>query len=130
MTTLSGEQPAHVFVVDDDPSILASFSRLLGAAGYDVRAFSSSREFLTHHDPALPGCALLDVRMAELDGLSLQTALSVQGVPRPIIFVTACDEARTGVQAMKAGAIDYLVKPVDAATLLSTIQAGHRNRPP
>lgn len=122
MTTSLAEDRAHVFVVDDDPGILSAFSRLLGTAGYEVRTFSSSREFLICHDPALLGCALLDIRMSELDGLSVQTALSRQGIARPVIFITACDDARTGVQAMKAGAIDYLVKPVDSTALLSTVQ--------
>jgi FixJ family two-component response regulator len=113
----------EVFVVDDDHTVLTAFSRLLGAAGYKVRAFASAREFLSSHDPAVPGCALLDVRMADLDGLSLQNALASECQPRPIIFVTACDDAHTGVRAMKAGAVDYLVKPVDAPELLSAVRA-------
>jgi FixJ family two-component response regulator len=113
----------EVFVVDDDRTVLTAFSRLLGSAGYTVRAFASAQEFLSGHDPAVPGCALLDVRMAELDGLSLQNALTAQSLPRPVIFVTACDDAHTSVRAMKAGAIDYLVKPVDAQDLLSAVRA-------
>jgi FixJ family two-component response regulator len=112
-----------VFVVDDDKSILTAFTRLLGSAGYQVRAFSSPTEFLAEHDPKVPGCALFDVGMDEVDGLSLQQHLIDAGVVRPIIFVTAQDDARTGVAAMKAGAVDYLTKPVQEQVLLDAVQS-------
>lgn len=110
-----------VFVVDDDRNILKAFSRLLGTAGYAVRTFDSPKEFLAHHDPAVPGCALFDVGMSEIDGLSLQEHMVSEGNTRPIIFVTGCDNVEAGVRAMKAGAVDYLTKPVQDEALLAAV---------
>ena len=112
----------RVFVVDDDHSILTAMSRLLGLAGYDVETYASPDDFLARHDPHAPGCALLDVGLGEVDGLTLQNALSEREPERPIIFLTGCDDVRTGVRAMKAGAIDYLTKPVQEAALLAAIE--------
>ena len=112
-----------IFVVDDDRSVLNAFSRLLGAAGYRVRAFSSPNAFLAEHDPSVPGCALLDVGMDEIDGLSLQERLHLNGVRRPVIFVTAQDDITSGIRAMKAGALDYLTKPVQEQALLEAVGA-------
>ena len=77
-----------VFLVDDDGGVLKAMTRLVGAMGYAVRAFSSPRQFLAAHDPAVPGCAVLDVAMPELDGLELQQVLAGGGCERPVIFVT------------------------------------------
>ena len=96
--------------------------RLLRAAGFDVEAFSSGRQFLDQHDPQIPGCAVLDVGMEELDGLSLQQALSAGGAMRPVIFLTGCDDVTTTVRAMKAGAVDYLTKPVQDETLIAAVR--------
>jgi len=112
----------RVFVVDDDHSILTAMSRLLGLAGYDVETYASPDDFLARHDPHAPGCALLDVGLGEVDGLTLQNALSEREPERPIIFLTGCDDVRTGIRAMKAGAIDYLTKPVQEAALLAAIE--------
>lgn len=110
-----------VFLVDDDAGVLKALSRLLRANGYDVRANGSSRDFLAHHDPAIPGCAVLDVSMPDLDGLGLQQALTAGGFPRPVIFITGQGDIPTSVRAMKAGAIDFLTKPVKDADLLAAI---------
>jgi FixJ family two-component response regulator len=91
------------------------------SAGYNVKAFESPEEFLRQHDPEMPGCVLLDIGMSELDGLSLQARLSHDGGRRAVIFITARDDARTGVFAMKAGALDYLTKPVQDTTLLTSV---------
>jgi FixJ family two-component response regulator len=112
----------RVFVVDDDHSILTAMSRLLGLAGYDVETYDSPGDFMARHDPQAPGCALLDVGLGEVDGLALQLALSEREPLRPIIFLTGCDDVHTGVQAMKAGAIDYLTKPVHEAALLAAVE--------
>jgi FixJ family two-component response regulator len=112
-----------VFVVDDDRSILKAFSRLLGSAGYDVRTYDTPAEFLTQHDASVPGCALLDVRMDEIDGLGIQDRLRQQGSSRPVIFVTSCDDVQTSVHAMKAGALDFLSKPVQEPILLAAIRS-------
>lgn len=120
---LTAMQEPCVYVVDDDRSVLNGFSRLLSSAGYQVKAFDSPQEFLRQHDPQLPGCVLLDIGMSELDGLSLQARLSEEECRRTVIFITARDDARTGVFAMKAGAFDYLTKPVRDTTLLSSVAA-------
>ena len=77
-----------VFIVDDDAGVLKALSRLLRARGYDIRSYTSPQEFLAHHDPTIPGCAVLDVSMPGLDGLELQQALTVGGSDRPVIFIT------------------------------------------
>jgi FixJ family two-component response regulator len=113
--------PARVYIVDDDLHILSAFRRLLESARYDVATFDSPSEFLAHHDPAIPGCVLLDVGMTELSGLETQQKLLE--LSRPIIFVTGYDDVRIGVQAMKFGAYDYLVKPVSENVLIAVVKA-------
>jgi len=110
-----------VFIVDDDAAVLKALSRLLRATGYDIQSYTSPREFLTGHDATVPGCAVLDVSMPDLDGLELQQVLTAGGAPRPIIFVTGRGDIPTSVRAMKAGAIDFLTKPVSDADLLGAI---------
>ncbi|HWX28849.1 MAG TPA: response regulator [Steroidobacteraceae bacterium] len=110
-----------VFIVDDDPAVLRAVSRLLRAAAFQTRTFASPREFLAEHEPSLPGCAVFDVAMPDLDGLALQQALAVRGVERPIIFITARGDVPTSVRAMKAGAVDFLTKPVSADDLLAAV---------
>jgi FixJ family two-component response regulator len=110
-----------VFLVDDDVGVLKALARLLRIAGYTVREFSSPREFLAAHDPSVPGCAVFDVAMPELDGLQLQAALTAQGIPRPVIFITGFGNVPTSVRAMKAGAVDFLTKPVNDQELLAAI---------
>lgn len=110
-----------VFLVDDDAGVLKALSRLLRAKGYNVRSFTSPQEFLAHHDAAMPGCAVLDVSMPGLDGLELQQALTAAGSQRPVIFVTGRGDIPTSVRAMKAGAIDFLTKPVGDEDLLEAI---------
>jgi FixJ family two-component response regulator len=112
---------ATVFIVDDDAGVLKALTRLVGAHGYQTQSFISPQEFLTHHDGALPGCAVFDVSMPDLDGLALQEALGVQGAQRPVIFITGKGDVPTSVRAMKAGAVDFLTKPVSDKDLLSAI---------
>jgi FixJ family two-component response regulator len=111
-----------VFLVDDEPGVLKALSRLLRAQGFDVRPYTSPREFLNDHDSNMPGCAVLDVSMPELDGLALQHALTAEGSCRPIIFITGKGDIPTSVRAMKEGAVDFLTKPVDDADLLGAIE--------
>jgi FixJ family two-component response regulator len=123
---VNGSKPTQdamftVFIVDDDPNILRALSRLIRAKGYDTQAFTSPREFLSHRDADTPGCAILDVSMPGLDGLALQRALTEGGEQRPIIFLTGKGDIPTGIRAMKAGAIDFLTKPVREAELLQAI---------
>jgi FixJ family two-component response regulator len=110
-----------VFLVDDDAGVLRGLSRLLRAKGYDVTACASSQDFLAQHDATVPGCAVLDVAMPGLDGLALQQALTTRGSQRPVIFITGKGDIPTSVRAMKAGAVDFLTKPVRAEELLGAI---------
>ena len=110
-----------VYLVDDDAGVLKALSRLLRAKNYDVRAHASPEEFLAHHDARVPGCAVLDVSMPGLDGLQLQQALTDGGIHRPVIFLTGKADIPTSVRAMKAGAIDFLTKPVSQEDLLAAI---------
>jgi FixJ family two-component response regulator len=110
-----------VFLVDDDAGVLTALSRLLRARGYDARSYLSPQEFLAHHDPTVPGCAVLDVSMPGLDGLELQQALTAAGSFRPVIFLTGRGDIPTSVRAMQAGAIDFLTKPVSDEHLLGAI---------
>jgi len=110
-----------VFLADDDPGVLKALSRLLRAKGYDVRSYMSPLEFLARHDAAVPGCAVLDVAMPGLDGLALQQVLTAGGLHRPVIFITGKGDIPTSVRAMKAGAIDFLTKPVNDKDLLAAI---------
>jgi FixJ family two-component response regulator len=110
-----------VFLVDDDAGVLKAVSRVLRGRGYDVRAHTSAREFLAHHDATLPGCAVLDVAMPELDGLALQQALTAGEAHRPVIFITGKGDVPTSVRAMKAGAVDFLTKPVSDEVLIEAV---------
>jgi len=110
-----------IFVVDDDASILRGSRRLLTAAGFKVETFESADAFLQRHDPAAPGCLILDVAMPGLNGLELQQALHARRSFLPIIFLTGRADVPMSVQAMKEGALDLLLKPVDEADLLAAI---------
>lgn len=116
-----------VFLVDDDSGVLKALSRLLRAKGYDIRAFTSPRAFLAGHDPSIPGCAVFDVSMPDLDGLELQQALTAGGSQRPVIFLTGKGDIPTSVRAMRAGAIDFLTKPVGDADLLAAIARAEKD---
>jgi FixJ family two-component response regulator len=111
-----------VCLVDDDAGVLKALSRLLRARGYEVQAFTSPQAFLAGHDAAIAGCAVFDVSMPGLDGLELQQALSAGGSQRPVIFLTGKGDIPTSVRAMKAGAMDFLTKPVNDDDLLSAIE--------
>jgi RNA polymerase sigma factor (sigma-70 family) len=111
-----------IYVVDDDAAILKAVCRLLRASGYEVRPFDSPRAFLEKHDPEVPGCAVLDVAMPGLDGLELQEALAASDSDRQVIFVTGEGDIPTSVRAMRAGAADFLTKPVDEEVLLAAIK--------
>jgi FixJ family two-component response regulator len=110
-----------VFLVDDDPGVLKALTRVLNSRGYEVLAFSSPAEFLAQHDPSIPGCAIFDVSMPGLDGIELQAALKAGGCERPVIFITGVGDIPLTVQAMKAGAVDFLTKPVKSSELLAAV---------
>jgi FixJ family two-component response regulator len=110
-------------VVDDDAGVLRSLDRLLRSAGFTVRTFPSSQDFLQKHDGSAPGCVVLDLSMPGLDGLQLQQALAHAGDPCPVIFITGYGDVPTSVRAMKAGAVDFLTKPFDQQQLLAAVRA-------
>lgn len=113
--------PFTIFLVDDDAGVLKALGRALQLRGYEVRPFTSPQEFLESHDASVPGCAVLDVAMPDLDGLALQHALTAKGSQRPVIFLTGEGDIPTSVRAMRAGAVDFLTKPVSDADLLAAI---------
>jgi FixJ family two-component response regulator len=111
-----------VLVVDDDPSVRKSLTRLLAAAGYMVEAFASAQEFLARERHEGPCCLVLDVKMPGLTGIQLQEMLAATGRRMSIVFVTGHADVPTSVKAMKAGAVDLLTKPVDVKDLIAAIQ--------
>ncbi|HEX9505203.1 MAG TPA: response regulator [Acidimicrobiia bacterium] len=111
-----------VFVVDDDPSVRKSLTRLLESAGYVVEAFAAAREFLARERYAGPCCLVLDVRMPGLSGLDVQQTLAAAGRRMSIIFATGHVDVPMSVKAMKNGAVDLLTKPVDEKDLLAAIE--------
>jgi FixJ family two-component response regulator len=117
---MSNDQ-ATVFVVDDDPSVLRSLDRLLRSAGWTTATYASSHEFLRRRDPGAPGCLVLDVSMPGLDGLALQKQLADNGLPLPIVFLTGNGDLPMSVRAMRAGALNFLSKPVDDEVLLASV---------
>jgi FixJ family two-component response regulator len=110
-----------VFVVDDDASVRDALVRLLRLLGMQVETFASGREFLGCEMPDGPACLVLDVRLSGENGLVLQEALRTSERPLPIIFLTGHGTVPVCVQAMKAGAVDFLLKPVDEQDLLEAI---------
>jgi FixJ family two-component response regulator len=113
---------AVIHVVDDDDSLRDALQRLLTAAGYRVRTYASAGEFLLEPPRDTVSCLLLDLRMPGPSGLDLQDALQRQGVELPVIFLSGHGDLATGVRAMKAGAVDFLVKPVEREPLLAAIE--------
>lgn len=112
-----------IHIVDDDASFRTAMERRLRKAGYEVSTYSSARQLLDRlPDDHHPGCILLDVRIPDLSGPELQCRLSSLGVELPIIFLTGYGDIRTTVQAIKAGAEDFLTKPVPSDLLLRAIQ--------
>ena len=111
-----------VFIVDDNPSVRKSMTRLIRVAGYRVEAFASAREFLARERYGDPCCLLLDVRMPGLTGLDLQAALAAAGRRMSIVFVTGHIDVPGSVRAMKHGAVDLLTKPVDVRDLLAAVR--------
>jgi FixJ family two-component response regulator len=119
--SLQPQQSGTVYIVDDDPDVCRAVGRLVRGAGYEVREFNSAREFLVAHEPEPPGCLLLDLSMPDVDGLELQRSLVAAGVHRPIVFLTANGDIHNTVRAMKAGAVNFLTKPVDRDELVAAL---------
>ena len=117
------DSPPVVFVIDDDPSVRRAIERLIGTVGLDVELFASSEEFLSAKRRDAVSCLVLDVRLPDRSGLDLQRELAAAQIPIPIIFITSYGDIRMGVQAMKAGAVEFLPKPFRDQDLLDSIRA-------
>ena len=116
-----GHPPPTVFVVDDDPGVLAAVRFLLKSVGLPSEGYSSAVEFLETFHPDRRGVLVLDLRMPEMSGLELQKRLLAMGSRIPIIFITAHGEVATAVEAVKAGAVDFIQKPFQDEKLLDKI---------
>jgi len=117
---MSAEEPT-VFIVDDDASVLRSLQRLLRSAGWTTEAYDSAEEFLRLRDRGAAGCVILDLAMPGLDGLEVQRRLVEEGMALPIIFLTGRSDPPTIVRAMRAGATNFLCKPIDGDRLLASV---------
>ena len=111
-----------VFVVDDDISVRESLEMLIRFAGWQPEIFASAREFLARPRTIAPSCLVLDVELPDLNGLDLQNRMAIDRKDMPIIFVTGCRDVPMTVQAMKAGAVEFLTKPFRADVLWSAIR--------
>jgi FixJ family two-component response regulator len=116
------ETPPVVFVVDDEPLILAALTRLIRAAGFDVQTFASAQQFLDAARPDALGCLVLDVRLPDANGLDLQHKLTAAHVDLPVIFITGHGDIPMSVRAMKAGAVEFLTKPFKDQDLLDALR--------
>jgi FixJ family two-component response regulator len=113
---------ACISVVDDDTLVLRSLGRLLRSAGFTVRTFPTANEFLADQG-ADAGCVVIDLSMPGVGGLEVQRALASSRDPRPVVFISGCGDIPSSVAAMKAGAVDFLVKPFDEQVLLAAVRS-------
>ena len=121
---------AKVFVVDDDASVRKALCRLLRAAGYGVEAFADAASFLAQAPPPPPACLVLDIRMPVTTGLELQRAISETDHGLPVVFLTGHGSEDVRTQALEAGAVDVLFKPIDEQHLLAAIEEALASRRP
>ncbi|MGO8969250.1 MAG: response regulator transcription factor [Myxococcaceae bacterium] len=115
---------AKVFIIDDDPAFCASLVRFLRSVGFEAESFASARDFLAGATAEGPACALVDLKMPDVDGLELQDALERSPRKVPVVFITGAGEISDSVKAMRAGAVDFLTKPVDEHQLIDAVERG------
>jgi FixJ family two-component response regulator len=115
------QNKAVVILVDDDLSVRKSLSRLLNVAGFNIKTFASTQEYLENSASELPDCLILDVRLPGVDGLEFQKMLAEQKSSPPIVFITGHGDIPMSVRAMKAGAVDFLAKPFSDEALLNAV---------
>jgi FixJ family two-component response regulator len=120
---VSGQQ-SIIFVIDDNASIRASLESLLRSVGHEVMSFSSTQAFLESSRPDLPACLVLDVRLPGASGLQFQRDLEKLDLDIPIIFITGHGDIEMSVEAMKAGALEFLTKPIREQALLDAVHRG------
>jgi FixJ family two-component response regulator len=123
---IMGDATEVVFVIDNDPSMRAALEDLVGSVDLPVRLFASPQEFLASGRPDRPGCLVLDVRLPGMSGLTFQKELARMGVDLPVVFITGHGDIRMSVRAMKAGAVDFLIKPFQDQDLLDAIHLAIR----
>jgi FixJ family two-component response regulator len=125
---------AVIAIVDDDPSVRKGLERLIRSLGWQAETFASAQEFLDRPRTEAPSCIVLDLQLPGLSGLDLQKRMSETGLETPIVFLTGHGNIPASVKAMKAGAVEFLTKPVDEQELLKAIQeaierdGSHRTR--
>jgi FixJ family two-component response regulator len=122
MTAAISPATPIVFVVDDDISVRESLELLLRCEGWQPETFASAQEFLFRPRPPVPSCLILDVSLPDLNGLDLQKRLALERTDMPIIFITGHGDVATSVQAMKVGAVEFLMKPFEQNVLLDAIR--------
>jgi FixJ family two-component response regulator len=110
-----------VHIVDDDPGVRTALSSLVRSVGYSARLYESAGEFLASELPAIPSCLLLDVRLPGTNGLDLQDSLRRRGIDFPVILMTGYGDVQMSVRGMKAGALDFLTKPIRHQDVLDSI---------
>jgi two-component system response regulator FixJ len=111
-----------VYVLDDDAAVRRSLEQLLDAAGFRAVSFETPAAFLNVAPDLAPGCVLLDIRIPDMDGLELQRRMNDLGIALPVIIITGQGDVQSAVQAMKAGAVDFIEKPFDDTTLFAAIE--------
>jgi FixJ family two-component response regulator len=121
MATL--ERNKFIAIVDDDDSVRGALEGMLKAIGLPARAFASGEEFLSSGERNLTACLITDIRMPGMSGLELQAKLNAEHCKIPTIFITAHGDAKMRMQAMRAGAVEFLAKPFDDEVLLESVRA-------
>jgi FixJ family two-component response regulator len=116
-----GIPAATIFIVDDDAAVRSALSRLIRSAGWNVETFAYPQEFLQRAPAVEIGCLVLDVHMPDMTGPELHDRMAEAGISLPVVYLTGKGDVITGVSAMKRGAVDYLLKPVDDDVLLQAI---------
>lgn len=116
------ESKPTVFLVDDDAAFLKAIDRLLRSSGYVTECFNSANEFLAQRRAELAGCALVDLRMPDMDGMALQRALAESANPLPVVFLTGQGDIPASVDAMRQGAVDFLVKTAPKEAVIAAIE--------
>ena len=127
MVTQTGRR--FVAIVDDDESIRAALQGFMKEAGLPAQAFASAEEFLGSGDLIQPACLVADIRMPGMSGLELQARLNAEHCKIPIVFITAHGDESMRMQALRAGAVEFLAKPFDEEVLLDCVRAAMENRP-
>ena len=121
---MSGSNDRLVHLTDDDEAIRRSAGFMLKTSGYSVKSYESGVDLLKDASSLEPGCILLDIRMPGMDGLEVQRKLQEKGIALPVIIMTGHGDVSLAVQAMKAGAVDFIEKPFEKASLLSALNEG------